>query len=107
MPQGSVLDPLFLFLSMTYNPFIFADHTKCLYLIRSVEDTEKLQTDINNAAKWSCLSDLLFKKAKFVHLRFCMKTTDHPTYAVNRKPIKQLLQHKDRGVTFSRDYKHS
>ena len=83
-------------------PFIFADDTKCLYLIKSVEDTEKLQTDINKAAEWSCSSDLLFNEVKFVHLRFWAKTTtDHPTYGVNGKPIKQLLQHKDLDVTFS------
>ena len=30
-------------------------------------------------------------------------TTDHPTYAVSGNPIKQLLQHKDLGMTFSID----
>jgi len=33
-----------------FHPFIFADDTKCLQVIRSPEDTEKLQTDLNNAS---------------------------------------------------------
>ena len=64
---------------------------------------KKLQTDINNAAEWSCSSILPFNETKFVHLRFWAKAIDHPIYAVNGKPIKQLQQHKDLGVTFSTD----
>jgi len=85
-------------------PYIFADNTKCLHLIRSDDDSEKLQADINNVSEWSYSSDLPFNEAKFVHLRFWAKTTtEHSTYIVNGKPIKQLLQHKDLGVTFSTD----
>ena len=31
------------------------------------------------------------------------KNTDHPSYVINGKSIKQLQQHKDLGVTFSID----
>jgi len=81
------------------------DDTKCLQVIRSPEDTEKLQTDLNNASIWSNLSDLLFNKSKFIHLQFFSKsTTDHPIYTVNGNAIKSLQQHKDQGVTFSSNF---
>ena len=99
-----------LFLLMIYltilslqTPFIFADDTKCSHPIRSLEDVEKLQTDINNAAEWSYLSNLSFNETKFVYLRFWAKDTDHPSYVITGKSIKQLQQHKDLGVTFSVD----
>ena len=111
MPQGSVLGPLLfiIFINDLLNyiksatPFIFADDTKCSHPIRSLEDVEKLQTDINNAAEWSYLSNFPFNETKFVYLRSWAKDTDHPSYVINGKSIKQLQQHKDLGVTFSID----
>ena len=41
-------------------PFIFADDTKCLHIIRSTEDTKKLQVDTNNASNWSRLRRTCF-----------------------------------------------
>jgi len=111
VPQGSVLGPLLLVIFINgllvsiqfATPYIFADDTKCLHLIRSDDNSEKLQADINNVSEWSYSSDLPFNEAKFVHLCFWVKTTKHSIYVVNGKPIKQLLQHKDLGVTFSTD----
>ena len=88
VPQGSVLG--FLLFVIFINdlpeciqsaiPFIFADDTKCLHVIRSTEDTKKLQADINNASNWSITSDLLFNESRFIHLCFYSKTTtDYPT----------------------------
>ena len=91
-------------------PFIFDNDTKCLrlHIIRSTEDTKKLQVDIINACNWSITSDLFFNESKFFHLRFYYKTTtDLPTYTINRTLIKSVLQHKDLGVTFSSDFNWS
>ena len=89
-------------------PFIFVDNTKCLHVIRSTEDTRKLQTDINIAFNWSTTSDLLFNESIFIHLCFYpTTTTDHPTYTINGNPIKISLQHKDLGVTFSSNFNWS
>ena len=61
---------------------IFADDTKCSHTIRSLEDVEKLQTGINNAAEWSNLSNLPFNETKFIYLRFWAKDTDHPVMSL-------------------------
>jgi len=96
VPLGSVLGPLLFVIFINNlpehiqfaNPFIFADDTKCLNEIRSDSDTEKLQTDINNAFNWSITSELFFNYSKFVHLRFWAKdTADHPLCNVNGHPI--------------------
>ena len=75
-------------------------------MIRSAEDTRKLQIDITNASIWSNSSDLFFNKSKFIHLRFLSKTTstDHPTYTVNGNAIKSSQQHKDLSIMFSSDF---
>ena len=89
-------------------PFIFADDTKRLHIIRSTEDTKKLQVDINSVSNWSITSDLFFNESKFFHLRFHYKTTtDLQTYTINGTPIKSVLQHKDLGVIFSSDFNWS
>ena len=88
VPQESVLGPLLFIIFIndlpnyikSATPFIFADNTECSHPIRSLEDVEKLQTDINNAAEWSYLSNLPFNETKFVYLRFWAKDTDHPSY---------------------------
>ena len=65
-------------------PFMYADNTKFLQAIRSIEDTARLQSDINSASDWSTSTDhdLLFNESKFIHLRYFSATvlTDHPIY---------------------------
>ena len=78
VPQGSVLGPLLFVILIndlsecicSATPFIFADDTKFLHIIRSIVDTKKLQADINNASNWSITSDLFFNESKFFHLLF-------------------------------------
>jgi len=83
---------------------VFADDTKCLLAIRSTDDIDKLQSDVNSTAMWSQSTDLLFNEIKFVHIRFWDKSfsdLNSTTYTVNGKSIRQLLQHKDLGVIFT------
>ena len=83
-----------LLLLMIYLTILSLQFPSFLLTIQSVhiqsEDVEKLQTDINNAAEWNYLSNLPFNETKFVYLRFWAKDTDHPSYVINGKSIKQL-----------------
>jgi len=87
-------------------PFIYADDAKLLQVIRSNDDTVKLQSDINIASHWSISSVLPFK---FIHLCFFSTTivTDRPVYTINGNFIKYLSQHKDPEITFSSDFSWS
>jgi len=113
VPQGSVLGPLLFVIFIndlpdpikSAIPFIFADDTKCLCENRSAADTNKLQTDTDNAFNWSITSGLFFNFSKFVNLRFWAKDLiDQAVYNINGQPIQCLAQHKDLGIIFTNDF---
>jgi len=82
-------------------PYIFADDTKCLLVVRSTSDTDKLQEDISNTADWSHFTNLLFNVAKYFHVRFLPKLPLNPDISINGNPIASSSQHKDLGITFT------
>ena len=81
VPQGNVLGPLLFVIFIddlphcihSATPFIFADDTKCLLAIKSTNDSDKLQHDIDDISIWSQTFRLLFNESKFVHLCFWQK----------------------------------
>ena len=112
VPQGSILGPLLfgifindLPLSTVHStPFLYADDTKCLNIINSLNDIDNLQTDLLNVSSWSLRWKLFFNETKFTHVRFCAANSDTtPTYTINGQVIDHKTHHKDLGIFFSSD----
>ena len=66
VPQGSLLGPLLFVIYINdlpdifqhTTPYIFADDTKCLKIIKAPLDSYLIQLDLDNLSDWSKLSDL-------------------------------------------------
>ena len=107
VPQGSILGPLLfgifindLPLSTVHStPFLYADDTKCLNMINSLNNIDNLQTDLLNVSSWW---KLFFNETKFTCVRFCAANSDTtPTYIINGKVIDHKTHHKDLVILFS------
>ena len=112
VPQGNILGPMLfliyindLTLSTVYSHLLlFADDTKCFMEIGSVEDVEKLQSDLNEANVWSRLWNLLFNESKTVHLCYSKQgLTDTHNYTLNGSEVIQKETHRDLGIIMCAD----
>ena len=112
VPQGSILGPMLfliyindLTLSTVYSHLLlFADDTKCFMEIGSVEDVEKLQSDLNEANVWSRLWNILFSESKTVHLCYSKQgLTDTHNYTLNGSEVVQKETHRDLGIIMCAD----
>lgn len=108
VPQGSVLGPiLFAILindlcdDLKCNILLFADDAKLFRIINSPKDSEDLQHDLNNIAKWCDKNKLKLNIAKCNFIVFSNrheKTTVN--YFINNTELTEVDTIGDLGVTF-------
>ena len=114
VPQGTVLAAtLFLILLNSISDGVlysflgsYADDTKVVHKIRSPEDAEALQQDLNAVYNWARQNNMQFNGSKFELLRYGQnpKLKAETRYlASNGSAIEESLSVKDLGVVMSSD----
>lgn len=106
VPQGSHLGPLFFLvfindvgkvLKSKYQ--IFADDLKIYREIKSPEDIEILQSDIDNLVCWCLANRMTLNKDKCVHIKFSRKRKPlKHTYYIDGTPLTESTSVRDLGV---------
>jgi Reverse transcriptase (RNA-dependent DNA polymerase)/Endonuclease-reverse transcriptase len=116
VPQGSVLGPLLFLLYVNELPNwiknnirMFADDTKIWRKIRSEEDSESLQNDLDKLEEWSDKWMLKFNtaKCKVMHIGHKLDTKYWMGKSVNRMELETIEEEKDLGVFIRSDLKSS
>ena len=111
VPQGSSLGPILFLIHIADiddsldHVFVssFADDTRLMIGINKVEDTVKMQSDLNKTYMWAKENNMQFNTKKFEHLRYNHRSsllTNLPSYSSpDGKVIQQVEAVKDLGVT--------
>ena len=112
IPQGSVLGPLLFVIFINDLPtqvksdlFLFVDDTKIFRNIRSEDDRETLQKDINNMLEWANKWQLEFHPDKCVSMSINNKEDQPRTYKMKETTLKRVKQGKDIGVVVDQQLK--
>ena len=95
IPQGSILGPLLFVIFINDLPtqvksdiFLFADDTKIFRNIRSEDDRETLQKDINTMLEWANKWQLEFHPDKCVSMSINNKEDQPRTYKMKETTLK-------------------
>lgn len=110
-PQGTILGPLLFllyindiseFLSSTVK--LYADDTKIYReIIDPIKDSQLLQDDLNNLSAWARKWQLRFNADKCESMRITHLRDKSVTNYFLEKPLKDVTNFKDLGVTLTRD----
>jgi len=84
----------------------FADDTKILNKSKTVQDVDKLKTDLSRLFKWSNDWQMLFniEKCKVMHIG---RNNLLSTYSIDGKDLNVVSEEKDLGVIVNNDLKDS
>lgn len=110
VPQGSILSPLLFALFMNDLPcliktniLLFADDLKLFCRIKSIEDVQKLQTDINTIFNWCEKNDLQLNRDKCYFIAFSKMPESSQFingYTINGTSITKVNLIRDLGIIF-------
>ena len=111
VPQGSVLGPLLfiIFINDIETDIIsllskFADDCKITRKVKTDEDTDEVQQDINKLGNWSDKWQLVFHpdKCKTLHLGYNNRKIE---YQLKGTTIQEVTEEKDLGIIITQDMK--
>ena len=117
VPQGSVLGPLLFLMFINDMPLniksgikLFADDTKLYRIIRSVNDADILQEDLDKLTHWCKEWKMVFNTSKCHVLHISRNKKNCPTnqlyyYHIDGQLLVPSVTEKDLGVSISNDLK--
>ena len=112
VPQGSILGPVLFLIFVNDLPstlslskvLLFADDTKCIMPICSLQDCLNLQTDLSRLSDWCSTWNLPLNEEKCSAIHFKPRSSPSSfTYHLNGKQISSIAAHKDLGLFVSAD----
>ena len=108
VPQGSILGPILFLIYINdivevvhqdSEMALYADDSKCFRVIKSLNDSLLLQSDLDNLSSWSKTWDMDFNKSKCTIVSFTRK--QHPitqSYTLNGSELRRVNEQKDLGI---------
>ena len=109
IPQDSVLGPLLFVIfindlaeTVNSDPYLFADDTKIFKMIKSSDDSTRLQEGLTKLEEWSDTWLLRFHPDKCKHMQIGKKNDDN-NYSLHRKSLEKVIEEKDIGVVIESD----
>ena len=114
VPQGSVLGPILLNLSVNditdsvhvhSRCVLFADDALLFRVIGFDSDEHRLQTDLNSLASWSLRNNMIFNpvKTKVMHVT-CSRNLHPPIYTMGNAPLDSTSSIQYLGITISSNF---